>query len=202
LAHHVWLAQVNMPLEQWSNVDHAAAIARSLYGKVVLSRHSYESRNVVVSGLSAARPGVVIASSSSSSGPSRLSGISGKQRESVHKYCRMHGKGKHSFEECRGIIDLLKSKGGRVQKPLGNDQHASANGSDKHKTCFKCGASWSPGHSCGKGKTLAICSATLAKKDDINSAATSTSTSAPTATEDVVMEESDLDNAFYNVCTM
>ncbi|KAF7728074.1 hypothetical protein EC973_006712 [Apophysomyces ossiformis] len=86
LTQHVWLAQVNMPSEQRSNVDHAC----SLYGKVVLSRHSYEPRNVVVSGLSVARPGVVVASLSSSSGPSRSSGVNGKQHESVRKYCRMH----------------------------------------------------------------------------------------------------------------
>ncbi|KAG0163092.1 hypothetical protein DFQ29_003411, partial [Apophysomyces sp. BC1021] len=50
LAHHVWLAQVNLPSEQQSNVDHAAAIARSLYGKVVLSQHSYEAQNLIAAG--------------------------------------------------------------------------------------------------------------------------------------------------------
>ncbi|KAG0161739.1 hypothetical protein DFQ30_005990, partial [Apophysomyces sp. BC1015] len=62
LAHHVWLAQVNLPSEQWSNIDHAAAIACSLYGKVVLSQYSYEAQNLIAAGPSGAHPGVLVSS--------------------------------------------------------------------------------------------------------------------------------------------
>ncbi|KAG0178159.1 hypothetical protein DFQ28_003936, partial [Apophysomyces sp. BC1034] len=192
LVHHVWLAQVNLPLEQWSNVDHAATITRSLYGKVVLSQHSYEAQNLIAAGPSGAHPGALVSSGASSQWSSLLSAsptCKGKGPEKSLKHCHMHGKGKHSSDECHGMAELLSGKNGQVNKPSG------------------LGVKSSSGSGKPKGKALAIRSASI-RKNGTSASDPAPQETVPQATlpldldKDVEMEEKSLDNAFYNACTL
>ncbi|KAG2213581.1 hypothetical protein INT45_001431 [Circinella minor] len=178
LAQHVTLGQAHLSLDKRPTIDHAANLARHMYGNVV---HSKYSKRVAASS----------DSSSSSSAVSAAGGLSlavsgkknkGKKRADA-KHCQLHGTGRHSSEECRAVSSLQTGgNSGKVTKFSGSLSSARAAGSSSagssssgKKNCFKCGfVPWKQGHVC-EVNHLAIRSASLLQ----SSSSLSASGSAP-----------------------
>ena len=147
LSQHVSLSQAHLAAELRASIDQAANLARSLYGKVVLSQHSREAAALDAAAIAA----VPLSSSSGSAGKAKDK----KKSVAALKYCRVHGKGaSHTTEECRAASSLRvsdPSAGGRVSKNSGSSSSGAGSSSlsQEGKPCFKCGASnWSRRHVC------------------------------------------------------
>ncbi|KAG2215670.1 hypothetical protein INT45_009686, partial [Circinella minor] len=164
LSQHVTLGQAHLSPDKRATIDHAANLARRMYGNVV---HSKYSKQVAASSDSSLSSSAVLVAAS---GPSFA--VSGKRNKGKKradtKHCRLHGAGRHSSEECR-VLSSLQTGGnaGKVVKfagslsagrPAGSSGGLSSSGK---KNCFKCGfVPWKQGHVC-EVNHLAIRSASL-----------------------------------------
>ncbi|KAG2214870.1 hypothetical protein INT45_003021, partial [Circinella minor] len=162
LAQHVTLGQAHLSQDKRATIDHAANLARRLYGNVV---HSKYSRQVVMSSDSSAPTSAAAATGSTLAVSGKKN--KGKKRADT-KHCRLHGPGRHSSEECRALASLqTNSNAGKVAKFAGSSSGARAAGSPSgssssgKKNCFKCGfVPWKQGHIC-EVNHLAIRSASI-----------------------------------------
>ncbi|KAG2212519.1 hypothetical protein INT45_013627, partial [Circinella minor] len=166
LCQHVTLGQAHLSQDKRTTIDQAANLARRLYGNVVHSKYSKHVALSSESSTSSTASGAAAGSSFAVAGKKNK----GKKRAET-KYCRLHGNGRHSSDECRALSSLhtsgnagkvsksAGSSGTRVTGPSGNASSPSSSGK---KDCFKCGfIPWTPGHKC-EVNHLAIRSASLA----------------------------------------
>ncbi|KAI9484919.1 hypothetical protein BDB00DRAFT_878337 [Zychaea mexicana] len=110
------LSQAHLPASQRASTDQAANLARTLYGKVVVSKHSKEAASLDATS--------VTGSSSPWSSPVAAKNNKGKKEVSAGKVCRIHGAGRHSTEECRMLTGFSNNgSSGKVSK------HTSASSS-------------------------------------------------------------------------
>ncbi|KAG2213578.1 hypothetical protein INT45_003441, partial [Circinella minor] len=102
LAQHVTLGQAHLSPDKRATIDHAANLARRMYGNVVHSKYSKQVAASSDSSLSSSAVSVAAA------GPSfAVSGKKNKGKKRADaKHCRLHGTGRHSSEECRALSSL------------------------------------------------------------------------------------------------
>ncbi|KAG2213212.1 hypothetical protein INT45_001555 [Circinella minor] len=162
LGQHVTLGQAHLSPDKRATIDHAANLARRMYGNVV---HSKYSKQVAASSDSS------VSTSAAAADPSfAVSGKKNKGKKRADaKHCWLHGTGRHSSEECRALSSLQTGgNAGKVTKISGSLSGAHAAGSSSagssssgKKNCFKCGfVPWKQGHVC-EVNHLAIRSASL-----------------------------------------
>ena len=189
LSQHVTLSQAHLSADKRATIDHAANLARRLYGNVVHSKYSKQ----VASGSDSSTP----TSASFASGPSSSPSFKkNKGKKGENKYCRVHGKGRHSSEECRALHNLQTSdNAGKVVKSSGSSgsrsaglpsNSSSSSSSSSNKKCFRCGfVPWSKSHVC-EVNHLAIRSASLSHSSSSvsGSAPVTPSSSSPAPTLD------------------
>ncbi|KAG2204919.1 hypothetical protein INT45_010237, partial [Circinella minor] len=116
LCQHVTLGQAHLSQDKRTTIDQAANLARRLYGNVVHSKYSKQVALSSDSSTSSTASGAVAGSSFAVAGKKNK----GKKRAET-KYCRMHGNGRHSSDECHALSSLHTSgNAGKVSKSAGS----------------------------------------------------------------------------------
>ncbi|KAG2214144.1 hypothetical protein INT45_003531 [Circinella minor] len=175
LGQRVTLGQAHLSPDKRATIDHAANLARRIYGNVA---HSKYSKQVAASSDSS------VPTSAAAAGPSfAVSGKKNKGKKRADaKHCRLHGTGRHSSEECQALSSLQTGgNAGKVTKFSGSSSGARAAGSSSSgkKNCFKCGfVPWKQGHVC-EVNHLAIRSASLLQSPSSSSASGSAPVTPP-----------------------